>query len=164
MERKKTISSSMCAKLVGFGDCCGLCWRARVQSDVLACADLLSWSVTVLWSRRFSRLLFAVTLLAALAGPIGAGPTLASASALGAGGTRQLTGTLPDGASYMIEDPANWNGTLFLYSHGYITPGSPNPAHDVGGARTGGWLLDHGSAPAGSSHPTPGGPLHQAPA
>ena len=116
----------------------------------------------MLWSRRFSRLLFAVTLLAALAGPIGAGPTLASASALGAGGTRQLTGTLPDGAAYKIEVPANWNGTLFLYSHGYITPGSPNPAQDVGGARTGGWLLDHGYALAGSSYATTGWAIQQA--
>jgi hypothetical protein len=42
------------------------------------------------------------------------------------------TGTLKDGASYLIEVPANWNGTLFLYSHGYVVPGSPNPAQDVG--------------------------------
>jgi hypothetical protein len=28
------------------------------------------------------------------------------------------TGTLPDGATFLIEVPANWNGTLLLYSHG----------------------------------------------
>jgi hypothetical protein len=36
------------------------------------------------------------------------------------------TGTFADGATYLIEVPSNWNGTLFLYSHGYVTPGSPN--------------------------------------
>jgi len=29
----------------------------------------------------------------------------------------------PDGATYLIEVPANWNGTLFRYSHGYVIPG-----------------------------------------
>lgn len=43
-----------------------------------------------------------------------------------------LTGTLPDGATYLIEVPANWNGTLFLYSHGYVMPGAANPAQGVG--------------------------------
>src|SRR5260370_6145494 len=39
-------------------------------------------------------------------------------------------GTLADGASYLIQFPTSpkWNGTLFLYSHGYVTPGSNNPA------------------------------------
>ena len=41
---------------------------------------------------------------------------------------RTLTGTLADGATYEIQVPANWNCTLFLYSHGYVAPGSPNPA------------------------------------
>src|SRR4029077_13011139 len=39
-------------------------------------------------------------------------------------------GALPDGATYLIEVPAKWNGTLFLYSHGYVIPGTPNPAQD----------------------------------
>src|SRR5262249_11276286 len=30
-------------------------------------------------------------------------------------------GTL-NGAAFKIEVPANWNGTLALYSHGYVTP------------------------------------------
>ena len=42
------------------------------------------------------------------------------------------TGTLSDGATFLIEVPSPWNGTLLLYSHGYVAPGSPNPAHDVG--------------------------------
>ncbi len=35
-------------------------------------------------------------------------------------GVSTKTGTLADGATYLIEVPANWNGTLFLYSHGYF--------------------------------------------
>ena len=42
------------------------------------------------------------------------------------------TGTLPDGATHIIEVPANWNGTLLLYSHGYVVPGSANLAVDAG--------------------------------
>lgn len=61
------------------------------------------------------------------------------------------TGALPDGATYVMDVPANWNGTLFLYSHGYVPPGSPNPAMDVGDPVTGLFLLSSGFALAGSS-------------
>jgi hypothetical protein len=30
---------------------------------------------------------------------------------------------------------------LFLYSHGYVAPGSPNPAEDVGDPLIGGFML-----------------------
>ena len=40
------------------------------------------------------------------------------------------TGTFADGATYLIEVPSPWNGTLLLYSHGYVSPGSLNPAQD----------------------------------
>src|SRR6266446_5535334 len=40
------------------------------------------------------------------------------------------SGSLADGAKYLIEVPANCNGTLFLYSHGYVVPGTPNPPQD----------------------------------
>src|SRR5215467_14525020 len=43
-----------------------------------------------------------------------------SASAFAAVTTH--TGTLPDGATFLIEVPSPWNGTLLLYSHGYVTP------------------------------------------
>src|ERR1700745_1586137 len=52
----------------------------------------------------------------------------------------------PDGATYLIEVPSNWNGTLFLYSHGYVVPGEPNPAQDVGDPATGAFLLANGFA------------------
>jgi dienelactone hydrolase len=75
---------------------------------------------------------------------------------------RTLTGALPDGATYKIEVPAHWNRTLFLYSHGYMASGSPNPAQDSGDPITGGWLLSHGYALAGSSYARTGWAVEQA--
>lgn len=72
------------------------------------------------------------------------------------------TGTLPDGATYLIEVPANWNGTLFLYSHGYVTPGGANPAQDVGDPATRLFMLASGFALAGSSYATTGWAVQQA--
>lgn len=73
-----------------------------------------------------------------------------------------ITGTLPDGAKFEIQVPANWNGTLFLYSHGYVVPGSPNPAMDVGDPATGAFMLANGYALAGSSYATTGWAIHEA--
>jgi pimeloyl-ACP methyl ester carboxylesterase len=75
---------------------------------------------------------------------------------------RTLNGTLADGATYEIQVPANWNCTLFLYSHGYVVPGSANPAQDVGDPVTGAWLLGHGYALAGSSYASTGWAIQQA--
>jgi len=72
------------------------------------------------------------------------------------------TGSLPDGATYLIQVPANWNGTLLLYSHGYVVPGTPNPAHNVGDPFTGAALLGEGFALAGSSYATTGWAIHEA--
>ncbi len=77
-------------------------------------------------------------------------------------GVTTHTGSLPDGATYVIQVPANWNGTLFLYSHGYVPPGSPNPARDVGDLATGLFMLSGGFALAGSSYATTGWALHEA--
>jgi hypothetical protein len=88
---------------------------------------------------------------------VGAGPAQALAS-----GPETLTGTFGDGATYLIQVPASWNGTLVLYSHGYVTPGSANPATDVGDPLTGGWLLSNGYALAGSSYATTGWAVQQA--
>jgi pimeloyl-ACP methyl ester carboxylesterase len=77
-------------------------------------------------------------------------------------GDRVLCGSLADGATYLIEVPAHWNRTLFLYSHGYVTPGASNPAADVGDPVTGGWLLHHGFALAGSSYAGTGWAIAQA--
>ena len=86
---------------------------------------------------------------------------LAFSSTAGAA-TTTVTGTLPDGATYFIEVPSNWNGILFLYSHGYVVPGSPNPAEDVGDPVTGAVMLARGFALAGSSYATTGWAVQQA--
>jgi pimeloyl-ACP methyl ester carboxylesterase len=66
-------------------------------------------------------------------------------------------------ATYEIQCPASgWNGTLFQYSHGYVVPGSANPAHDADDPVTGAWLLGHGYALAGSSYATTGWAIQQA--
>ncbi|WP_280184331.1 hypothetical protein, partial [Nocardia gipuzkoensis] len=65
---------------------------------------------------------------------------------------RKITGTLSDGSTYLFEVPANWNGTLLLYSHGY-NPGPSNPARDAGSAEVGEELLADGYALAGGSYP-----------
>jgi pimeloyl-ACP methyl ester carboxylesterase len=62
------------------------------------------------------------------------------------------SGSFADGATYLIEVPAAWNGTLLLYSHGYVVPGSANPARDVGDPLTRAFLLAQGFALAGSSY------------
>jgi pimeloyl-ACP methyl ester carboxylesterase len=115
--------------------------------------------------RRISRYPLLVACAALLAvGFGGAAPSLASAGGQSACATaaRTLTGALADGATYEIEVPANWNCTLFLYSHGYVAPGEPNPATDVGDPITGAWLLGHGYALAGSSYATTGWAIQQA--
>lgn len=79
-----------------------------------------------------------------LAAGIAAGP--AAASAAPAGG--QVTGTLADGASWVADVPAQWNGTLLLYSHGFGTLTAAD-APDPGTAAA---LLARGYALAGSSY------------
>jgi len=131
-------------------------------------------SVIVSRIRRLSRLLPAAALLALGLGPAAA-PALAAAhqapavthktvthKTVTAAGAETLTGTLPDGATYLIQVPANWNGTLFLYSHGYVVPGSPNPATDVGDPITGAAMLAQGFALAGSSYASTGWAIQQA--
>ncbi len=84
-------------------------------------------------------------------------------SCINPNGTNTLQGTL-DGANYTIAVPSNWNGTLALYSHGYVFSNKPldNPAPDVGDAATGAALLQQGYALAGSSYSQNGWALQQA--
>jgi pimeloyl-ACP methyl ester carboxylesterase len=84
------------------------------------------------------------------------------ASAEAQSGLVTYTGTLADGATFLIEVPPSWNGTVVLYSHGYVVPGSSNPATDVGDPVTRGFLLSNGYALAGSSYATTGWALQQA--
>jgi hypothetical protein len=76
-----------------------------------------------------------------------------------------FSGTFNDGVGtvkYLIQVPASWNHTVVLYSHGYVVPGSSNPAEDVGDPVTGAWLLANGYALAGSSYSTTGWAIQQA--
>jgi hypothetical protein len=76
-----------------------------------------------------------------------------------------FSGTFNDGVGtvkFLIQVPAPWNHTVVLYSHGYVVPGSSNPATDVGDPVTGAWLLGHGYALAGSSYSTTGWAIQQA--
>jgi pimeloyl-ACP methyl ester carboxylesterase len=75
---------------------------------------------------------------------------------------QHITGTLPDGATYVIDVPAKWNKKLLLYSHGYTAPGSPNPAYDYGDPYTAYFLFAEGYALAGSSYSTTGWAVHEA--
>jgi len=81
-------------------------------------------------------------------------------SARAQAGVTTIPGSLPDGATYLLEVPANWNGTLFLYSHGYVVPG--NPAQDVGDLVTRAFMLSSGYALAGSSYATTGWAIQEA--
>ncbi len=100
--------------------------------------------------------------LAAAAVTMASVPALAASTAPATPTVTTLTGSFSDGATYEIQVPSNWNGTLFLYSHGYVTPGSANPAQDVGDPVTGAWLLDNGYALAGSSYASTGWAIQQA--
>jgi pimeloyl-ACP methyl ester carboxylesterase len=79
----------------------------------------------------------------------------AAHNARGQVGLKTFTGTFPDHATYLIEVPEAWNGTLFLYSHGTNMPGTPNPPTD-GGDLVRLYLLANGYALAGSSYSSTG--------
>ncbi len=115
--------------------------------------------------RRLTAALAPALLLAGVAAASPASAATAGTAACPApivAGDNVLCGSLADGATYLIEVPAHWNHKLFLYSHGYVTPGSNNPAQDVGDPVTGGWVLSHGYAIAGSSYSSTGWAIAQA--
>ncbi|MEP7106141.1 MAG: alpha/beta hydrolase, partial [Chloroflexota bacterium] len=98
-------------------------------------------------TRRAAALLLALALAACSNSPTGASPTPAP--------PQTLTGTLGQ-AGYSIEVPPRWNGTLFLYAHGYVVPGGSNAAIAAPGPDVSSWLLGHGYAIAGSSYSSTG--------
>ncbi|HEX5299375.1 MAG TPA: hypothetical protein VFW50_20510, partial [Streptosporangiaceae bacterium] len=62
----------------------------------------------------------ALALSATAPAPVSAAPSV-----------RHVTGTLPDGATWIGDVPAQWNGTLLLYSHGFgplTAADAPDPA------------------------------------
>ncbi len=72
------------------------------------------------------------------------------------GTTNTIHKTMPSGANVTIEVPANWNGTLLLYSHIFLGASAPllNPGPDAPDGTTAGKLLAEGYALAGSSFST----------
>lgn len=111
--------------------------------------------------RMMKRLMLKLTLAALIALTVFGARLIPSQSIVHAASVTTYTGSI-DGASYVIEVPADWNGTLVLYSHGYVAPGSSNPARDAGDATTGAWLLGQGYALAGSSYSATGWAIQQA--
>lgn len=97
-------------------------------------------------------------LLAACSSSTGAPPAPSSSPSPT---TTSLTGSI-GAAQYRIEVPATWNGTLFLYSHGYVAPGRINLATDSPSPVISSWLLEHGYAIAGSSYSSTGWALEDA--
>ncbi|WP_419992637.1 alpha/beta hydrolase [Streptomyces boninensis] len=72
----------------------------------------------------------------------------AAAQAAPAAPPRHLTGTLADGATWIADVPADWNGTLLLFAHGF----GPTVAQNAPNAAVRDRLLAEGYALAGSSY------------
>lgn len=103
------------------------------------------------------RLLAVLASVGVVVGLVGAaGPAVATSA------PSHVEGTLPDGSAYVMEVPANWNGTVLLYSHGYVPDGAPNPARNAPSDAVRAALLDAGYAQIGSSYPDTGWVLEQA--
>lgn len=124
-------------------------------------------------SRR-TALVPATALVVALATAGGALPAAAAPAALvpvtstTAGGsadapapTTVATGTLANGASWQAEVPADWNGKVLLFAHGF-RPGPANPAWDAGFDPTAQELIRRGYAVASSSYAETGWALETA--
>jgi pimeloyl-ACP methyl ester carboxylesterase len=90
---------------------------------------------------------------AAVAAPPATGPSAFATAPTGSPVTTE--GTLPDGAAWRADVPADWNGKLVLFAHGF-RPGPANPAWDNGFAPTASELVRRGYAVASSSYATTG--------
>ena len=77
-----------------------------------------------------------------------AAPSIATAAPTPAPQPGHHTGTLADGATWIADVPAAWNGTLLLFSHGF----GPTVAQDAPDPATQSALLSAGYALAGSSY------------
>ncbi len=84
---------------------------------------------------------------ATLTGTAGAATDTRTGTTAAATSPSHLSGTLADGATWIADVPADWNGTLLLFSHGYGPAVAQNAPSDE--ARTA--LLSEGYAVAGSS-------------
>lgn len=102
------------------------------------------------------RLAAALSAASLLSSPLLIAPPQEAAASAAVSSSGVARGNLPSGARYVIETPSDWNGTLLVWSPGYI--GGP-----AGGEAAGGpsgaihdWLLDEGYALAGSKPTTIG--------
>jgi pimeloyl-ACP methyl ester carboxylesterase len=77
-----------------------------------------------------------------------AGIPAAAASTAQSPAPGHYTGTIADGATWIADVPAHWNGTLILFSHGF----GPTTAADSPSAASQTALLNQGYALAGSSY------------
>lgn len=96
---------------------------------------------------RRTRLRVAVAALATVASAALAAFPVPAAHA-DAAAAAHLTGTLSDGAGWIADVPARWNGTLLLFSHGF----GPTVAKDAPSDAVRTELLAEGYAMAGSSY------------
>ncbi|SBT45887.1 alpha/beta fold hydrolase [Micromonospora narathiwatensis] len=99
-------------------------------------------------TRRLALTAALVAAVSAVAAPAAAKPSTTES------GRRTLTGTI-GGADFRVELPERWNGTLVLYSHGYLPEGFPSFGIGLTNrppdrSETEAWLLDHGYAMAAS--------------
>lgn len=92
--------------------------------------------------RRACTSIIGALLLTAAALPTGAQAAQSPAA------TRNYSGTLADSAAWIAQVPANWNGTLVLFSHGF----GPLTAQDAPSTGSGQALLAQGFALLGSSY------------
>src|SRR5918992_5996614 len=97
-------------------------------------------------------LILAVAFIAATAGPATAAPPTCTNPAVTC-----WTGTAEDGSTFKAEVPPDWNGTLLLFSHGYVPFFLPNPpAENADNRAIADHLLAEGFALAGSSYASSG--------
>lgn len=113
---------------------------------------------------RRGTVLLAVAALTALAVTAAPGAAVAATDAPAG----EYAGTI-DGAAYLVKVPEHWNGTLLLFSHGYLPPGADNPAvvapvpaPGVTEPRLETLLLDRGYALAGSAYSRTGWAVREA--
>lgn len=114
---------------------------------------------TIVSATALSAVLAAAALPAAVAAPQatnGSSPAAAAQTA-----PSVATGTLADGAAWRAEVPADWNGKLILFAHGFRA-GPANPAWDNSFAPTASELIKRGYAVAASSYAATGWALETA--
>jgi pimeloyl-ACP methyl ester carboxylesterase len=121
---------------------------------------------TVNRRRRAAVIVTAVAAMAAAMSP-SIFPSISSAAveAAAAPAVSTYTGSLPNGTTWQADVPADWNGTLLLYSHGYLPTfaGAPNVPRNSPDPETAAALLAEGYALTGSSYAAAGWALNTAP-